>query len=246
MGVSGRGHVRLRGPGHRPGRDGGHCELDTDRHDEQFHLRRRDQRSSVRCQRSLAQYIALVGNTIQGTTGYDILLGYNTQYLLAEGNSIQNNTGLGFYAKTNNSNWSVRANTGTSGNTGSLIAADGYSPAANSIEVCWNLYDTSGGGWLVGPDLPGPIGPLWSNRNTWVIGAHTLSYDSATLTVVNDVVQFSGTANSHGWSIINSGSFTSSSFTGEDAVGAGPFVDSSGNLTGSYTSLLGTRGYQVG
>jgi hypothetical protein len=171
------------------------------------------------------------------------------QYLVAEGNTISNNSGVGFYSKVGNSNWTVRANRGISGNTGGLIAADGYSPSSNSIEVCWNLYETSGSGWYIGPNLPdtpGPVGPLWSNRNTWVVTAQIVDNDSAMLTVVDDVVQFSGTANSHGWAFLQGGSFTSSSsFTGEEAVGAGPFVDSSGNLTGSYTSLLGTRGYQV-
>jgi len=194
---------------------------------------------------ALAQYIAFIGNTIQGTTGYEIVEAYNTQYFVIEGNTVQGNTAQGFFAKIGNSNWTVRANTGTSGNTGSLVTADGYSPAASSIEVCWNLYLTSGNGWFVGPNPTGPIGPLWSNRNTWVVGAQALANDAATMTVVDDVVQFSGTANAHGWSITGGGSFTSSSFTGEDAVGAGPFVDSSGNLTGTYTSLLGTRGYQV-
>lgn len=195
---------------------------------------------------SVSSYIGFVRNVIYGTNNHDVVLGYSTNKFVFEGNTISgNDTGHGFYAKVKNSNWSVRANVGLSSNAAELVQVDGYD-TSNNIEVCWNNYKSTGNGWLWGLTAVTALGNIWSYRNTWQIAQHTLSNVTiSSLSFANDVCKFTnGSANSHG--IVSSGTITSGSYSGEECVGTGEYVDTSGALIGSYrTSYLGTRGWEV-
>ena len=195
----------------------------------------------------VAQYNSFIRNTITGTNGYDVFLGYYTQYTVVEGNQISNSTDLTFYPKVSNDTFVVRNNVGLSGNSGTLVRFDGYSPASSNCEACWNNWKSTSFGAQFGPDTGGTVGPYQAYRNTWQIANHEVdNVPVSAVTVVNDVVKYTNAgANSHGF-VISGGSITTPSFSGEELVALnGTFVDSSGNLTGSGLAYLGLRGSQI-
>jgi hypothetical protein len=197
---------------------------------------------------ALATRIAFVNNTIQGTNGHDVFLGYDTSECVFEGNTINGSTdpGNGFYAKIDNADWTVRSNTGLSANATPLVAVDGYS-TSNAIEICWNDYVSAGSGILLGLTPNHPVGSVWAYRNTWQIANQAATNLTVTdLEVGDDVVQYTNAAaNSHGW--VDSSANVTATFTGEECVGSGKkYVDSSGNLVVPYApTYRGTRGHEV-
>lgn len=197
---------------------------------------------------ALTQYVAIVGNTVEGNNGFDVFLFYNTQYTVVENNALSNIADLAFYFKIGNENASVRNNTMLTGNTGSLLSTDAYNNpfASNSIEVSFNKVITSGNGWLVGLTPNAPETNLWSIRNTWVVNSQQIQNVTASMTVIDDAVEYSNaSANSHGW-ISSGGTFASFVASGEECVGHSiSAVDSSGNLMGAYLTYIGTRGAQI-
>lgn len=194
-----------------------------------------------------SNYVFAVGNIFNNLPAHDFFLAYFVNKFVAERNVITNCGGHGFYAKTNNTNWSIRFNTGLTGNTAELCSVDAYATADN-IEICWNNYKSTGSGYILGPNHPASasIGTVWSYRNTWQI-ANQLR-DGVTvgnLVVINDVIKYTnGSANSHGFAEVNGGAFTASSFTGEECVGTGMYVDDTGNLINAYVAQLGLRGHR--
>ena len=195
-----------------------------------------------------SNYIFMSHNTYLHLNGYVAFLGYSTNKVVAEFNTINNNTlGEGFYAKINNKNWSIRANTGLAGNSRPLFGIDGYSTSDN-IEVCWNNYKSSGDGALLGLTPDTPIGNVWLYRNTWQVADQRVANVTVNnLVVAKDVVTYTNSgANSHGW-LYKNGASVSAHFSGESCVRSGSgCTDSSGNLTGSArTSYLGLLGHEI-
>lgn len=201
---------------------------------------------------SYSNYVFMSHNTVSAANGYDLFLGYATNKFVAENNTISNADGNGFYAKINNQNWSLRANTGLVGNKGPLYDIDGYS-TSNNIEISWNNYKSAGDGANMGLTPSTPIGNVWQYRNTWQVGQHYIANMTVqNLVVANDVMTFSGTsASTHGWyyeKVVATPS-VAGKFTGEECVvrGTTGCVDASGKLTGAArTSYLGLRGSEVG
>lgn len=193
------------------------------------------------------QYFSVVKNTFDGTGGNRLFLGYYTDKCVFENNRIDRNTSYGFYAKTQNRNWSIRNNVGLTANTGSLLDLSDYGIAQN-IHLSWNNYRSTGEGLhlAVGNSTSTAI-TLYSGRNTWQIGSHFLQIRS--LSGVNthaDVTQFtSALANTLGWVLEShaaiSGSFTNTELTGRNTS----FVDNNGKLLPAYENYLGRRGHQV-
>jgi len=200
---------------------------------------------------SYSNYVFMSHNTVSASNGYDLFLGYATNKFVAENNTLNNINGNGFYAKINNANWSIRANTGLQGNTGPLYDIDGYS-TSNNIEIAWNNFKSAGDGANMGLTPTTAIGNVWQYRNTWQVGQHYIANMTVqNLTVANDVMTFTGTsASTHGWyyeKVVATPSVTGK-FTGEECVVRGTgCVDATGKLTGTArTNYLGLRGFEVG
>lgn len=192
------------------------------------------------------QYVAFVGNTFQGSGFADFFLAYYTKYVLIENNSISNNSYNSFYAKLENKYWSIRRNVGMTGNSRELFEVSDYA-AADSFELCWNKYNSSGDCTAYWMGNGAGATNIWYSRNTWIGNRHYSHISPINpLVITNDVFQFSdSSASSHGW-VLEDGATLTATYSGEECVGRGAtFLDSSGNLTGSYLTYKGTRGCEV-
>jgi hypothetical protein len=206
---------------------------------------------------SVTKYMSFVGNTIEGTNSYNAFIGYATQYCLFENNICNGINGVGngcFYAKLGgNSYWSVRNNIGLAGNTASVdgqsfVMIEDYN-TVSFVEIVWNNYMSSGAGVRLVTGDGAVVDNIFLGRNTWQIAAHVLTgppNPADTITTTDDVNQFTDSAaNAHGW-ILNGSLLPGATFTGEKCVGFnGGFVDSAGDLQGSYVQYLGAYGHQV-
>jgi hypothetical protein len=199
------------------------------------------------------QRLSIMRNAFLGTNGRDILLGYGTRKVVIEANSISNNIGSnshGFYAKIDNQQWSIRANTSGTGNTSELADIDNYDPGVDEIEVAWNYYRTTGVGLHVGPNNgdTAVFGTLSDYRNTW-IGDYNLaetipagSWNATRNVVVHDGTYTQGYGRAASLlTITRTGICASDSSDSCDGN-----VDSNGLLTGAdRTNYLGIRGHEV-
>lgn len=211
-------------------------------------------RNNVVCSR-----ISFTHNVIEGTLNHDIFLGYDTNKGVFSDNTISNNRWHGCYLKINNSNWSIRNNTGLTGNIDSAASGttdadgiatfDGYE-TTNNVEVCWNNWKSTGRGLSYDRTPAVTITNIYSYRNTWQIKSHQVwNMTVNPLSVRNDVVQYTDAlANSHGYRLVNDAAPPSvtGTYTGEECVGRGvTIVDANGLLTGTYrTNYLGLRGHE--
>jgi hypothetical protein len=193
---------------------------------------------------------AFLDNQFSGihTVGYGIL-GYYTDRVLVQGNrftdfTVGDSKAIG--PKTNNSMWFIRDNRINMAN-GQGIWVDTYA-TTRDIEISYNLVQMGAGQALwVGQELA-TYGAITSLRNTYVGGSvlvDNLVGTSGPVSFDRDViVNNSSTANkitsNNALSTLLS-LLTTNLLTGSTSSGV---VDAAGNLTGSFTQYVGTRGYQ--
>lgn len=197
--------------------------------------------------------------TFNNTLNHELFEMYSTSTWAIHDNVLAGvNDACGFYAKGDgthpttggNDTISVRGNVGLAANNGrSLVELDNYAYSRN-VEICYNVYKSSSSGINFGIDTGGSgTSNVASFRNTWMIAQQTIDAQPVTtLAVTNDVTKFTNAAaNAHGYQLINGGTLTGATFTGEECVALnGTFVDTSGNLSGaSRTSYLGLRGHEI-
>lgn len=189
---------------------------------------------------SVSNYIAIVGNTFAGTDNYMMFLGYYCNKGVIENNVVQNCDGNGFYLKTNFQFWSIRKNTGLTGNNNHLVAVNTYS-TADDVEVCWNNYKTTGYG--IATDQSGALGEMWDYRNTWQIDSNIAQNNAGgNWYATRNVVRY--TSGTQGYA--TSGSTVTITRTELLAATSGLIDTSTGLLTGAdRTNYLGIRGHEV-
>jgi Putative Ig domain len=202
---------------------------------------------------NISQYITIRNCAFGGSDTAELVELYSSQYVLCEFCTVSGNVnggdGGGFYFKQDCRDFSVRANTGLSGNTTSLFRYDNFSNwSADIAEVCWNNYVTSGKALEFGT-FGNDWGTVGVFRNTWQC-THCDIYTSTgtgsgTIDVTGDVTVGDGTETNNWLQSTFSGTLAFSGYvTGTAANG---IVDSSGNLVGSYnTTYFGIAGHQVG
>lgn len=198
---------------------------------------------------SKGAYWSFIDNQFTGvhTVGYGIL-GYYTDRVLVQGNrfsdfTVRDSKAIG--PKTNNSMWFIRDNR-IKMSAGQGIWVDTYA-TTRDVEISYNLVQvTSGQALWIGQERA-TYGAMTSLRNTYVGNV-----------VVDNLVNSSGPVSFDRDVIINSASgnkITSNSSSSLSAVIANDLltgtsssgiVDSAGNLSGSYTQYVGSRGYQRG
>lgn len=208
---------------------------------------------------NVTQYLSFIGNTIEGLNGYDAFLAYSTEYCLFENNTCNGINGAVasgcFYAKdSGNSYWTVRNNTGLTGNTAtfgtqSLVLISDFS-TVQYVEIVWNNFASTGSGVYLEIGNGGSVSDIYLGRNTWQIDAHAITGSNLTgaIYITDDVNQFTDSAaNSHGWYSPGGYVLSDATYAGEECVGLnGNFVNSGGDLVSPYTEYFGERGWQVG
>jgi hypothetical protein len=180
--------------------------------------------------------------------GYGIL-GYSTDRVLVERNhftdfTVTDSKSIG--PKTNNTMWFIRDNRINMAK-GQGIWVDTYS-STRDVEISYNLVQVSSGQAVwIGQELA-TYGPVTSLRNTYVgaaIVVDNLVGSSGPVQFDRDViVNNSTTANkitTNSSASTLAGVLTLNLLTGSMTTGV---VDANGNLAGSYTQYVGTRGYQ--
>ena len=197
---------------------------------------------------SLGSNYAIIDNTFQHVhdAGYGVL-GYYSNNVLVQGNTCNDFTTaedkcLG--PKEGTQRWFIRDNRihMAAGQGIWVDASNTGNTQTQDIEISYNLVQvTSGNTFLLG-QAGVPYGAVTSFRNTWY-GA-PVEVDNLTsggpVTFTNDViVTDSGAIASTG--VTPSLLVESNLLTGTLSSG---IVDSSGNLSGSYTRYLGVSGYQ--
>lgn len=189
---------------------------------------------------------AILTNTFTNITGVGYgLLGYATNNTLVQGNTFTNfgniqNIAIG--PKDSNTMWFIRANK-INISQGQGIWIDTYTVLQNNanFEISYNLVQVGSGYTFWLGQQAGGYGPVTSFRNTYVgatVEVDNLTSSDGPVTFTNDVI-VSGTGSVA--SAVASLLSLSSDLTGTASTG---IVDSSGNLTGSYTKYLGIDGYQ--
>jgi Right handed beta helix region len=191
----------------------------------------------------------VIGNTFQHVhdVGYGVL-GYFANNVLVQSNTCTDFTTSDdkcIGPKEGTQNWFIRDNriSMAAGQGIWIDASNTGSTTTQNIEVSYNLVQVTSGNtfWLGQADVA--YGPVTSFRNTYV-GA-PVEVDNLTsggpVTFTNDVIQ---TSNS-GAIATNIGTIAASLLsTVSNLTASSGIVDSTGNLTGSYTKYLGIDGYQ--
>ena len=195
---------------------------------------------------TIGERLAISSNTM-ASNGYMLFLGYRTSKAVIENNTLGQTSTNGFYAKIENSDWSVRANTGLNASTtGRLLTVDAYDTTSD-IEASYNNFKTSSVGMQVGPNSGGGITNVWDMRNTWQI-THNL------VTTVSVIGPWFTTANATLYDGVDPDANEPTAggvmtITSDRLLLSGTATDfmntSTGELIGSAASNIGTRGHEV-
>lgn len=192
---------------------------------------------------SVGAYSGIIRCVIHTLSGIEPLLTYYVDKVVIEGNTTDGHPN-GFYCKIQTSNVSIRANRVIGVSSGNLYRVDGYSAGTGEIEACYNLWESSQQGWVLGYESVSGYGPVYDYRNTYKIAAHSV------VNVAGGSMLSRGNVTQHSGSFTNGISLESSSFTptqeNNELNGTTAYTGSNGLLQGSYrTTYLGTRGHEV-
>lgn len=195
---------------------------------------------------SYKENFAILDNTFStftnGVYGIDV---YGTHTLVIQGNTFSSFANRGINLKSTSWGISIIGNTFGAGFQDAINMSCQY--YVNDVEVLYNKLLSN---FRIG-DYENQSGPglVYVYRNT-VVGEFNLTYmesDDGPIYISNNVIINSTPADhiqdetTEHWSITADKSVLVNNLTGavSDSI-----VDGSGNLTGSYTSYLGTAGYQ--
>jgi Putative Ig domain len=199
---------------------------------------------------SMGSNYSIVGNTFQHVhdVGYG-LLGYYSSYVLVQGNTCTDFTSSDdkcIGPKEGTQYWFIRDNRiNMASGQGIWIDASitGSSTPTHDVEVSYNLVQVASGYTFWLGQAAVPYGPVTSFRNTY--DGSPVEVDNLTsggpVTFTNDIIVAGSTIGSNVTTnlvglLVKTGLLTGTASTG--------ILDSSGNLTGSYTKYLGVDGYQ--